>query len=390
MIHREFEDDIELLRYGRFLAAYAGLLLLGAVIGSVVALVIAFEQPVVYQASATIAMVSDGSKPMTPAIARGIVLNQTLAAQVVHALQLDRAGWHPQDFLSRAVEIAPLAGTDLLRVSVTLPDAAQARDAANLLVSKAINLSQQLSHDGDVESSGTLKRQFDAASTRFDEAQRQLLNFEQRNDVDQLKADTKADLDTWKELTKIGVSIDGESAKLAALKRELAGPPHAAAGGGTPAIVPATPAGGDGTLAIAAEGRATSVQTLLAYDIALSEATLASLQQQRQSLQRVAVESARRRTDFYRRRMELGRLQTDRDIASRDYAAVAQQYDTVRARAAAGVPQLQLVDAPVTPDRPVRVARVQDATFGGVLGLFASLLCALALNSRRAKRIPTS
>ena len=149
--NQQYEDEIDLLRYGRFLAAYWVLLLVGTIVGAVAGLAVASRVPVRYQATTTMAIAANGttSLALSPAASRALFANLTLVAETIDQLQLNRDGVTPQSFIEDALDLQAVPTTNLLKVSVSLPDPTKARLAAATLAQKARDLGRRLDDTTD-------------------------------------------------------------------------------------------------------------------------------------------------------------------------------------------------------------------------------------------------
>jgi uncharacterized protein involved in exopolysaccharide biosynthesis len=130
------------------------------------------------------------------------------------------------------------------------------------------------------------------------------------------------------------------------------------------------------------------VYQTLAFQIATSRTKLAALERQEREMVVVRKLGAARfdeLSDLYRRTAELARLQTNLDLARQVYQVVTVRYEQSRAESVDTNTQLQIVDAAVTPDRPLSRKRAQSAALGGTLGLALAGLAALSWGTREAR-----
>jgi uncharacterized protein involved in exopolysaccharide biosynthesis len=112
--NQRYEDDIDLLRYGRFLAAYWVLLLVGTIAGAIAGLAVASRAPVRYQATTTLAIAANGttSLALSPATSRALFANLCLVAETIEVRQLTREGLTPQSFIVDARDLQPVPTTN--------------------------------------------------------------------------------------------------------------------------------------------------------------------------------------------------------------------------------------------------------------------------------------
>jgi len=189
-----YEDDIDLLRYGRFLAAYWAVLAAGAVVGMVAGLAIAAALSPRYQSVATLALTPPGAPTavvLTPASAKALLANLSIVGETLKETGLDREGVTPQSFVDDALEVQPVPSTNLVRLGVTLPDAGQAQRAADLLATKVVALTQRIDRESAVTTRRTLDEELAQAETARDAAEKELLDYQVATDVDRLEADVR-------------------------------------------------------------------------------------------------------------------------------------------------------------------------------------------------------
>lgn len=395
-----YEDDIDLLRYGRFLASHWLILVAGAVLGAAAGLVIAARRPVVYQATATMMVtqpVGATALALSPATSRALLANMTLVSETLKQVQLDRDGLTPQAFVEDHLEIQPVPTTNLLRVSVSLSEPDKARLAAKVLAEKAVELSRRVDEDGAVSARDALKMQADDASQRFDQAQDRLLKAKAAAQVDLLQAQTDARLDRRAQSHRVAGELEGEKARLASMERELARQPPTldiprAAGAGLPprrrdTAPPRDPNDVPPPLDTA-NPFINPVYGMLQYEVAESRAKVASLEKEHQEVLGATggPGAVKELSELYRRKMEIARLEADYDVSKRVYSDLATKYEEARGRVVGNSPQLHIVDAPVLPDRPQPRRRPQVAMLGALMGTLLGAIAAVVLNYRRALR----
>ena len=375
---QRYEDDIDLLRYGRFLAAHWAFLAAGAVAGALAGFFIASSAPVLYQATATLTVKQPAGNTglaLTPATSRALLANMTVVAETLKELQLDRGGLTPQAFVEDHLEIQPVPTTTLLRVSVSLPDPEKARLAAKLLAEKAVVLSSRVDQDGAASTRDSFKIQVEEAAKRLDEAEARLLTFKSTAQVDLLQAQSDSTLERRFEASKVAIELESEKARLASMERrdtqrsgrEASEPPPA---GGNPSPSP--------------------VNGMLQYEMAASRARVASLEKQYKSTIDTTrgTGAVKEMSELYKRKIELARIQADYDVSKRVYSELVAKYEEARGRVAGNSAQLQILDAPVLPDRPLPRRRSQFAILGGLLGMMFGVVPALVVNRRRALQSP--
>lgn len=368
--NQRYEDDLDLLRYGRFLAAYWLLLLVGTMVGAAAALAVAWRAPVRYQATSTVSVAANGTTALalSPATSRALFANLSLVGETIEELQLNRDGLTPQAFIEDALNLQPVPTTNLLKVSVSLPDPTKARLAAGTLSQKAVHLSRRLDQEGAVAGRDAFKKQMDEAAQRLDSAQDRLLKFQSTAQVDMLQAQTDSKIERRYQMSKVAIELESEKARLASMERELSRSQ--------------SPGADSSQLSNPLYG-------MFHYDVAASRAKVASLEKEhKESLGATGgAGAAKELSELYRRKMELSRLQADYDVSKRVYSDLATRYEEARGRVVGIMPQLQIVDPPVQPDRPLPRRLPQFAILGGLIGLVCAAVAALLLNRRAARSL---
>jgi uncharacterized protein involved in exopolysaccharide biosynthesis len=369
----QYEDDLDLLRYGRFLRAHWLVLALGAAVGAGTAFGISTRAPLVYRATATLAMVpptSSGIVALTAVTARGLVENLTLIADTLNELDLQQR-MTPQAFVREALMVHAVPSTNLLKVGVTLPDPAKARVAAASLATKAADLSRRIDQEGATVTRDALKTQAEEAARRLDAIQARLLEFQTTARIEIMAADAEAVLEGRGEARRLAIELETEKARLASLEQELA-----RQAGGVPAR----------TIPGMAMAGVVDLQAMLQYEAAAARARVSSLERQWKDTARVARDpkGVRDLDRLHGLRLQLARLTADFDVTKTVYTDLAQRYEEASSRLVAITPQLLLVDPPVQPEGPEPRRRTQATILGGLIGLVLGTVLALVINYRRA------
>ena len=382
-----YEDEIDLLRYGRFMASYWLLLLVCSIGGMIAAVAVGWAWPVKYQATTTLS-INTTAPALSVAASRALLSNQSLVAETINELQLNRDGLTPQSFIDDALEVQIVPATNLLKVSVVLSDPTKARLAANAIAQKAVVLSHQLDRNGAITSRDVLKKQMDEAALRLDAAQARVLEFQAATHIDLLEEDIQSKLKDRDAIARLEIELQGEKARLTRIEEELSRQPK---------MLEATRASTDGSTSKPGAGRlieigsdkadpfTNPVYSMLEYEVAQSRAKMSGLEEQiRGTRGRAGPAQTKMLNTLYARRMELNRLQADADVSKHVYESLATQHEQARGRTVGVTPPLLIVDAPVQPDRPLSRAIPQFAILGGLVGLLFGVVTALVVNRRRA------
>jgi uncharacterized protein involved in exopolysaccharide biosynthesis len=189
--HERYQDDIDLLRYGRFMASYWIVLATGVVAGALGFLALAAWLPARFQSTATLLMTPpSGATPLvvTTAVARAMVTNSRLVSETIKEIGLD-GQMSLQEFIDDAMGVQPVPSTNIVKVSVTLKDPAKARQAATLLATKLVEFTRGVDRDGAAAALQAVETQMTQAKAGFKNAEQNLIEYQTRADVEGLEAE---------------------------------------------------------------------------------------------------------------------------------------------------------------------------------------------------------
>jgi uncharacterized protein involved in exopolysaccharide biosynthesis len=374
-----YENEIDLRRYGLFIAAHWMILVGCAVAGSVVAITAASLIPPRFEAGTMLIVESAGPTPLTPSTAKALLVNSDIVSETIKQLDLTRDGITVEGFIADALDVKPVPSTNLVKVSVTLHDAAKARQTAALLAAKMVELANRIGRDAAPAPSTPIERQLADADRRLKEAEQRIVEFQTSGQLDNLEAETRADTTRRADVAGLSIRLESERARLAALEREVARQPaelHAPVPAGAPGQLRARQ---NATGASGSNPLANPVYEMLQYDIAVSRATIAQLEREEREMAAMTSSTAasRRRAELYRSRMELARLQAMYDSRSRTYNDLASRHEGIPT---ASVPQVQIIEPPAQPDGPLPRHRRQFAILGGLIGLVCGIVIAVVID----------
>ena len=221
-----FEDELDLGRHLRIFTRHPLLLLAGALLGGLTGFLIAANRPAVYEAVTTLIAhlpTRQGAGGVDRASLRAFIENQTLAAEVLEELQLNRppAELTAQGFAAEALRIDEPAGSNLLRVRVQLGDPQLAAEASRRLSEKAVALNRQVASEAGAVLRTELKPRLDEATDRLKSASDQLVAYQSDAQIELLEADSQALVEQRGELFSLLAQIEGEKARLASAEAEL-------------------------------------------------------------------------------------------------------------------------------------------------------------------------
>jgi capsular polysaccharide biosynthesis protein len=176
----EFDDGIDLVRYGRAITARWLLIFACTAVGLAVGLFFALRAQTVWQSTATLAVVpqvqvASVASPTPPVNAASIraLVNGTLASDAATELGQSGTTITPQQ-LADAIDVASVPTTSLIKVSVTLADPSAAFRTAAVVSKKAVELSRRIGA-ADIAVRDTYKAQLDQTSQRLHDAEQQLI-----------------------------------------------------------------------------------------------------------------------------------------------------------------------------------------------------------------------
>jgi uncharacterized protein involved in exopolysaccharide biosynthesis len=388
------EDTIELGWYLRGLKRHWRLAAVGTLVGGVLGFGFASIQPLRYEGVTTLLVIPPippNSAQINPATFRAIVENASLAAQIISELKLAEGenALTPSTFVEDALRVEEVRGTNVVRVRVTLRDPRTAAEASRRLAAKAKALTQQVSPQDGAAIEGQLKNHLNDAQQQLASAERALLTYKQRVQVDVLKQDADAQLRERGELPRLLVEIEAEKARLAsaltAIKEQqplLIG--ARAPGTNTDASTvrtsdeqlndrrPATP-------------YMNPVYQTLEVQIATSRIRIAALETQREELvivKKIGGRELELLRELYLRQVEQARLQANFDLATRVYNDLAMRYEQIRTQPPGATAQLTVIDEAQPADRPVSRRRRQYATYGAAAGFVLSVMLVPIWESR--------
>jgi uncharacterized protein involved in exopolysaccharide biosynthesis len=401
------DDDLGPAWYVIALQRWWVVIFVGALVGGSIAFWNASRRPLQYQGVTTLLVVppsQPGGAQVNPATFQAIVQNLSLASQVIDELKLQDT-LTPHRFLERALSVEEVRGTNIVRVKVTLPDPQLAAEASRRLAQKAIVLAQQITQLNGVSVQEQLKGYLSEAVQRLQQAERELLEYKQRAQVDLIKGDTDAQLKARAELLPLVIEIEGERARLTAAENEIKRQ--------QPVLQAArTPAAEDALRRSAAAARdeqerdpreidaqqldlsnplVNPVYQTLDFQIATSRTRIAALERERDevmNVKKLGGEDLAQLSELYRRQIDQARLQASYDLSLKVHGDLALRYEQSRTQPVGNTSQLQVVDQALPPDDPVARKRLQNGVLGAGLGFVGTALIALLWESRRRWTLP--
>lgn len=408
IVHRDprwMEDELDFGRHLRILQRHAWLLAIGGIVGAVLGFIITTTRPIKYEAVTSL-MAHLPARPASGSVdratLRAFLENQTVVTGVLRELQLDRAPHNmtTQGFVSEALRVDEVPGSNLFRVRVQLEDPALATESSRRIAQKAVALNKEVAGNAGGVLRDELKPHLDEAAARLNKAEEALVSYQREAQMELLQADSDALVGERGTLLKLMLEIESERARLKAAEEDLKGR--------TPTLPAERDPQAERSLRQASPGGVTTrreggvdAQTLdlsnpivnpvyqtLQLQVATSRATLAALERYRQELsRRIGGPAVKELTNLYQRQVELTRRQNDYYLAQRVFEEVSLQFEKARTDLLGSSAHLQVIDEAVQPDRPLPRKRVQTVALGLIIGLSVGALLALLREATGSRRM---
>jgi uncharacterized protein involved in exopolysaccharide biosynthesis len=186
-------------------------------VGATAGLVAASLRPVQYEGVTTI-LIGRSNSVIASATSRALLENHTLAGQTLTEIGSDVS---PQAFVSNALVVEQVPGTNVMKVKVTLRDAAKAAQASRVLSQKAVELNRRIASEEGSAVRGQLKVLLDQSAERLKAAEEHHLHYQDQAQVELLKKDTEKMIAERGDLLRLRIDIETEKAKLAAAEQEI-------------------------------------------------------------------------------------------------------------------------------------------------------------------------
>ena len=397
------DDEIDLMRYALTIWRHKWLVVGMAGACAAVALGLGAVSPKTYEATVSLIVTppkTGAAGELSPAVSvatfRSLVENQTLAAQVVREFKLDRApiGLTGRQFLDGCMTIENVRDTNVVTITVRLPDPALAAKVANRYADLAKQLAQRLSQEEAVRARDDIKTQVDLSLSRLQSAEMHLESFKKTAQVELLRKDVDAALGQRGALLQLLVDIQMEKARLARAEQELASRSRIGTIkrtiDGDPALMEAARETGGVKSVLGLETKneyLNKVYENLDEVIATSRTRLAGLEKQRSELIDVRKLDSSQLAPLsllYDRETELARLTTEFALAKQIYVDVATRFEEARLQVVGRSAQLEIADAAVVPDRPIGPRVLRNTAIAFMVGLLLSMVAVLFFEAFRA------
>jgi uncharacterized protein involved in exopolysaccharide biosynthesis len=398
------DDEIDLMQYVLTIWRRKWWVVGVAGVCAVIALGMGVASPKTYETSVSLIVTppktgaaGETSPAVSVATFRSLVENQTMATQVVREFNLDAKpiALTGRQFLEGCVTIENVRDTNVVTITVRLPDPALAAKVANRYADLAKQLAQRLSQEEAVRARDDIKTQVDLSLSRLQAAEMRLEIFKKTAQVELLRKDVDAALGQRGGLLQLLVDIQMEKARLARAEQELSSRNRIGTItrtiDGDPALMEAARETGGGLKSVL--GLETKNEYLnqvyenLDQVIATSQTRLAGLEKQRSELidvRKLDSSQLAQLSLLYERETELARLNTEFDLAKKIYLDVATRFEEARLQVVGRSAQLEIADAAVVPDRPITRNVLRNTAIAFAVGLLLSVIAMLFSEAFRA------
>jgi uncharacterized protein involved in exopolysaccharide biosynthesis len=400
--HQGEANEVSLAEYLLFVWRHRVLLLVVMLSAATISLGVGWSRPPVFEAQARLMVVPP--RPGTQARTVNVSTYQALAGssdlihQTLVELGFDKP---PHNFtastlLAGNIEVAPVRDSNVIQLAARFNEPELAARFVARWAEKAVESAHRLLYDDVGTARDAIKAQVDAARERVERAEKALESFRTTSRLEVIEKEVDALLAQRARLLLLNAQIEAERARIAqaiaelekkpALSGERPVPPGAGGdqtGRGEPAeTVPRTSS--DPWRDPAAGNRAS-----LEHALSLSRMNLKALERERDQIVKatdLSGAAGRKLSQLHARRNKGERLRAEATQARNAYRDISLRYEQALAQAAALTPQLQVLDPPLTPTRPVspRIARDTIAAVGVAwLATCAGLMLSLAVRKVR-------
>ena len=408
---RASSDELDVVDYLAALWQRRWVIVLCAIVAAAVALTIGLLQDRQYEAAALLSISpskvpQEPARPVSPESLVPLIESDTVADAVVRELKLNE-GPEPlsaQNLLLR-LNAAPLANTNLIRVTVRWSDPAMAARIANRTAEIAMDLHRRVNAEEVGTLEGDLQSMLSEAQVRMRAAQDAYEAYRREAQHELLKAEVDTLLEQRGDYLDLVVEIEAERARLTRAEEELA--KRTPLGTMTqsidksPALMEAARSTAQTDSLIGLQMRSDYVNEVfmkLDEEVATGRATLAQLEKKRAQMissSGVNAPQLAKLTRLYVTETTLERLKDEVEISRKAFQSVAERYQGAKLAATAATPRVQVVVPAAPPERPMSRLLARNLVLGGALGFVVGAFIALARfalqyandQSRRSRRL---
>jgi uncharacterized protein involved in exopolysaccharide biosynthesis len=394
------KDSLELIDYLRGLWKRKLLIVTGTVLFMVVAALVSLLQTRVFEASVVFLLEESKISPesvvsqINPKLFdtygktyEGIIKNKSALNQAIEKFRLDREpyGTTLKD-LDNSISVKAVKNSKLLELSVEFPEPVMARDIANFLADKAVELNSALSAAGSAEKRDFINEEMETARQNMDRAEDELLKFEENAQLKTLRKKVeillgrKGEIENGISHAEVDIAGLEESLKkieeefkkrdrTVKLSRKLAEDPlfQQSLAGLSESDIKKT-----FNLDMEVEIKDPTYEHLEKRLVNVV-ADLSGIYARRGSLgKELKKNTAQLKTlqaDLAGKETELKRLKRELGLAVDTYKMLTRKFEEVTLQVASRSQDLKIIDPAVTPDRPTRPRKVLNVLVAGILGL---------------------
>ena len=413
------EREVELRDHLRVLWKWKWLIVGGPFLAGLVAYLVVALMPRTYKATVTLLIAESkipppqGSDPaamrISPETFEEMLKNQSVAAAAIQQFGLNTfsSAMTPERFLQRALGVERRANANVLVLSIRLPDAKQAADVANFVAQKTVALNTALNQHDTLSTKDYIQQQRASAKDAMEQAQTALLAFKREANLDSLRAGQRIALDAKARLTQFyseaTTKTQGLQADVAELRKALTNQ--------EPFLTAKKSIVNDPVMLTAARERKTeglkdlSTIELKSQEINLvyqqiqgnlieKEATLASLESQRQDVERKQKENDQLLTELEKKvadaEARLEEVERNYRLEKAAYELFATKFNEASFSVASRAAELKVVDPAIEPTQPHGLGPVASAGLAATAGLIVCVLLAFFLEYLQQTRITAS
>ena len=395
-------DEVDLIDYLNVLWKWKWLIVGGTLIAAIVSFVLASRAPLTYEASVTLFLAPSKlpgafgtpSKPLvSPNTVEDLIREKSLAAEVIQHFGLDQSPHRVtvDSFVSRVLSAKRLGETNVIRLTVNLPDPQLAADAADLLTHKAVELTVRLGQGDTLATRSFFRQQGDQARRALEHARASLIEFRRTANLDSLEIEQKITLEENGRLKILAAEASAEQAGVRTRWEELSeGLKQEEPTLTLSKSIVTDPA----VIAAASDYGRTDIKALSALQLKSQEinptyqdirkglinakASLASLEDERKCVEQKIEENKTKLAEIGKRiasvKPELERLTESNSQAQATYQFWSRKADEAVLLAAAQTPDLRIAQPATVPMTPVSRKVKQKVTFVATAAL---MICAM-------------
>jgi len=407
------ERDVDLVYMLDVLWKWKWLIILGTLVAASMSLMRVMQEPAAFRATATLMfsesrIASPGETARneklwrTPQSLQATLFNQSLALETIRQFGLDKgqSGLTPRQFLLDVLSITLPRDTNLITLSVVLPNAQTAADVANYVAQKAVALNRALNESGAAAAQAYIREQEAGAKEEVEHAQTLLVDFKRTAQVENLRARASVLLGQKaflsQKLSDCSIGMQGLKAELAQLRKALAAQERLLS---VNRSIDSDPA----VLAAAQEQGARDLRTLsriqiqsqeinetyqrVQIDLINKEAALGALESQHQDiiqkLKENEVELALLTGRVVDAEARLERLDRDYQLAKEAYQLYARKANDASFLFISRAVELDVVDPAVVPGNAYRRRSFLSVVLASIASAFTLMVLSFVMEYRR-------